>query len=94
MLLEIGEHAGKVAGTFDDRTCGSADRNTHFVADHIGERRLAQTGRSVQQNVIQRLAATACRGNRHLQIVSEPILAYVFVERPRTQSCFVLRVII
>ena len=48
----------------------------------------------MQQHVIHRLGALLRGGDRDLQVFANAILADVFVEPPRTQSGFVLRVFV
>ena len=94
VLLEVGQHAGEIARLLDHRSGGGAHRHAHLVADDVGERGLAESGRTVEQHVIERFAAAACGGNRHLQVVAHAILPDVLVERARTQSRLVLRVLV
>ena len=86
--------AGQVAGLLDDRAGGGAHRHAHLVGDDVGQRRLAEAGRAVEQHVIERLAPAAGRGNRHLQVVADAVLADVLVERARAQAGVVLRVVV
>ena len=86
--------AGEIARLLDHRPGGGAHRHAHLVADDVGQRRLAEPGRAVQQHVIERLAAAARRGDRHLQVVADAILADVLVERARAQPRLVLRVLV
>ena len=74
----------------------AVDRIAHaqLVGDDIGERRLAQARRAVEQHVIERLAPLLRRGNRHLQVLAHAILTDVVVERARAQPGLVLRVVI
>ena len=92
--LQVGQHAGQVAGLLDHRAGGGADRHAHLVADDVGERRLAEPGRAVEQHVIERLAAAARGRDRHLQVVADAVLADVLVERARAQPGLVLRVVV
>ena len=64
------------------------------LRDHVGQRRLAEAGRAVQQHVIERLAALLRGGDRHLQVLADAVLADVLVERARAQPRFVLRVLV
>src|SRR5690606_10611193 len=56
-LLEIGQHCGEVARTFDCRTRGYADVYPHLVRDYPRQGCLAQARRAVQQHMVKRLAA-------------------------------------
>ncbi len=94
VLLEIGQHAGEIAGPLDHRSGSGANGDAHLVADDVGQRRLPQPRRTVQQHVIERLATAARGRNRHVQVVAETVLPDVLVERSRTQSRLVLRVLV
>jgi hypothetical protein len=93
VLLQVGEHGGEVARLLDHRPGGRAHRHAELVADHVGERRLAEAGRAVEQDVIERLGAASRGGDRHLQVVADAILADVVVERARAEARFVLCVL-
>ena len=71
-----------------------ADRHAQLVGDDVGERRLAEAGRAVEQHVVERLAALARRRDRHVQVLADAVLADVVVERPRPQPGLVLRVVV
>ena len=49
--------AARIAGLGDHRAGGRAKPDAQFARDDLRQRRLAQTGRAVQQDVVQRLAA-------------------------------------
>jgi hypothetical protein len=92
--LQIGEHPGQVARLLDDRPGGRLDGHAHLGADHVGQRGLAEPGRSVEQHVIEGLAPASRRRNRYLQVVADAVLPDVLGERPRPQPCFVLRLLV
>jgi hypothetical protein len=91
--LQVGEHRREIARLLDDRPGGGAHRHAHLIADHVSQRRLAESRRAVQEYVIERFIAAARRGDRHMEIVADAILADVFVERARAQPRLVLRVL-
>ena len=93
MLLQVREQRDKIAGLLDDRAGGRAHRHAELVADHIRERRLAQTRGTVDEDVIERFLAPARGGNRHLEVVADAVLADVLVEGARTKPRFVLRLV-
>ena len=93
-LAEIGEDRREVARLLEHRARGRADRHAELVGDDVGERRLAEPGRAVEQHVIERLAALPRRGDRDLQVLADAVLADVLVERARPQAGFVLRVLV
>ena len=94
VLLEIREHRGQIARLLDDRPGCRAHRHAQLVANDVGERRLAEARRSVEQDVIERFLAPARGGNRHMQVVAHAILADVLVQRSRAESRLVLRVVV
>ena len=61
VLLEVGEHRRQVARLLDHRPGGRAHRHAQLVADHVGQRRLAESGRSVEEDVIERFARGRAR---------------------------------
>ena len=65
-----------------------------LVGDDVGQRRLAEARRAVQQHVIERLAALLRGRDRHLQVLADAVLPDVLVEHARAQSRFVLRVLV
>ena len=91
--LQVRQDAGEIAGLLDHRACRGADRHAQLVGDHVGERRLAEARGAVEQHVIERLAALARRGDRHLQVLAHAVLADVVVQAPRPQAGLVLRVV-
>ncbi len=91
--LQVRQDAGQIAGLLDHRPRRGARRHAELVGDDVGERRLAQARRAVEQHVIERLAALARRRNRDRQVLAHAILADVVVEPPRPEPRFVLRVV-
>ncbi len=86
--LQVGEQRGEIAGAFDDRTRRRAQVHAEFVGDDVRERGLAEAGRSENQHVIERFAAST-RGfdvDRHL--LAHGALADVFVQSLRADFCF------
>ena len=84
--LQVRQDRRQIAGPFEHRPRRRTHRHAKLVADHIGQRRLAEPGRTVEQHVIERLAALPRRGNRHVQVLAHAFLADVVVERPRPQT--------
>ena len=64
------------------------------LRDDVGQRGLAEARRTVQEHVIERLAALPGGGNRDLQILADAVLPDVLVEPARPQPGFVLRVLV
>lgn len=59
VLTEGAENAGEVAGSLDCGTGGGAQADAHFGGDDSGEGGFAESGRPVEEDVIQRLLARA-----------------------------------
>ncbi len=93
-LLQVGEDGGEVAGLLDHRSGRRADGHAELGRDDVGERRLAEARRAVEEDVVERLAALLRRGDRDLQVLAHAILADVVVERARAQPGLVLDVVI
>ena len=55
--VQVAEDRGQVAGSFDGRAAGDADVLSHLRRDDAGEGCFAQTGRTVEQNMVQRVMA-------------------------------------
>ncbi len=93
-VAEVGENAREIAGLLEHRTRRRPDGHAELVADDIRQRRLAKAGRTVEQHVIERLAALLRRRDRHLEVLADAVLADVVVEDARAQPRFVLRVVL
>ncbi len=83
--LEVGHDRGQIAGAFDRGARRGAERRAHLARDHVCERGLAEAGRAVEQDVIERLVAIARRLDEHAQVVEYAILADELLERARAQ---------
>ena len=89
-FLQVREHRRKVARFLDHRPGGRPNRHAQLVGDHRRQRRLAEPGGTVEQHVVERFAALFRGFDRHVQVLADPILADVFVERARTEARLVL----
>ena len=75
LVAEVGEDRRQVALDLQRRARGLLKRHAQLVGDDVGQRRLAQSRRPVEQHVIERLAARLGRLNCDLQIVLYFVLA-------------------
>ena len=87
-LVERGQDRGQVAGPLDGRSGGVLDVDPELAGDDRGEGGLAETGRSVQQDVVGRLSPAPGRRQQHRQVGLDLALADVLVERARSQGAF------
>src|SRR5688572_21482613 len=77
--LKVRQDRGQVPGPLDRGAAGDADRNAELVGDDVGERGLAHAGRSMQRDMVERLAA-ALRGlDEDPQLTFDRVLVDVFV---------------
>ena len=93
VFVEIGQQCGQISGFFNGRAGGNADVNPHLVGNDACQRSLAQTGRTVQQHMIQRLGPQFCRLNVDLQIILGLFLTGVFVKQFGAQTALLLVVV-
>ena len=83
-LVEIIHDCGKITCAFDRRSRGYAQVDTELACDDMRQRGLAEPGRSGKQNVIERLAASARRLDRHRENLPEALLTDEFSQRARS----------
>src|ERR1700730_5712800 len=83
--LEVGEQGGEVAGALQHRPRCLAQVDTELVRDDMGEGRLAESRRTEQQNVIERLFAFLRGLDEDRELAADFFLAYVLVERARPE---------
>ncbi len=100
--LQVGQQGGEIAGPFEHRPRGLAQVHAQLARQDVGERGLAQSRRTEDQRVIQRLAALDRRlhENLHLRldllladIVGQPLRpdgaidGLLFLRRPPAARC-------
>ena len=86
ILVEVGQQRRQIAGLFNGRAGGDADIDAHFGGDNARQRGLAQARRAVQQHMIQRFAAAACRLDEHGQVALGLLLTDVLLQGMGTQG--------
>ena len=64
-FVEIGKDRRQIARTFDGWSARHFDLRSHRVGDDVRQRRLAQSGGTVQQDMIERIAARLRRRHIH-----------------------------
>ena len=84
-VFEIGEQRGEVAGLGDHRAGGRAEIHAELARHDLRERRLAETGRSCEQHMVERLAPRPRRLDEHLEIGADLGLADELGERLRPE---------
>ena len=85
-LVERGQDRGEVAGPLDRGPGRVADVDPELAGDDRRERRLAEAGRAVQEDVVGRLSPALRRLEQHREVGLDLALADVLVERPRPKG--------
>ena len=83
--VEVREQRGEVAGTLEHGPGGAAHADRELVRDDVRERRLPEPRRPAEEDVVQHVAARACRLDLHAQVLAHLLLADVLVERARPE---------
>ena len=74
-LFEIGEQRREIAGLGDHRAGGGAEIHAELARHDLRERGLAETGRTDEQHVVERLAPRARRLDEDREIRARLLLA-------------------
>ena len=84
-LIDVGEDGREVSWPLDGGAAGGVDVHAQLARDDVGQRGLAQAGRTVEQDVVRRFLAHVGRGQQDGQVVLDLRLADVLVELTRSQ---------
>lgn len=84
--FQMGEQRRQIARPFQHGTRGLAQPGAHLVGDDVRQRRLAEPRRTEQQDVIQRLAASASRSDEDLHLAVHGGLTDVIGQLTRAQG--------
>ena len=85
-LFEVGQDRGQVARPLDGRAAGRVQVHAQLAGDDVGQRRLAQAGRAVEQDVIGGFLALARRGQQDVEVLLDARLADVLGQRARPKA--------
>ena len=94
IIAKARQNRREISRALEHWTRRGAHRDAKLLANHIRERRLAETRRTVQQHVIERFVSLFRRRDRHLQVRANTFLTDVVVQRSRTETRFVLDVLV
>ena len=86
VLAELGEDGDHVAGALDGGAGGGLDADAHLGCEDVGEGGLAESGRAVEQGVVERLSALSRRGDCDIKVGLEQFLAHVVLEPAGAQT--------
>jgi len=93
-LFERGKHGGEIALAFEHWAGAGLDRDAQFISDDLRESGLAEAGRAVEQNVVERLATRACGLDENGEILFYARLADVVREALGADADFGPRVLV
>ena len=63
---QVGDDPDQIARLLDRRARGRTNRHPHLVGDHVGQRGLAQSRRSVEEHVVERFTPLPGGDDRNL----------------------------
>ena len=86
--LKIGQYRCQIPCLFNCRSCCNTQINAHFVGNDRGQCGLAQSRRTIEQDVIQGIATALCCLNVDRQVFFHLILSDIFHKRLRAQGHF------
>ena len=86
VLLELGEGSDHVAGPLDGGAGGGLDADAELGGDDVGEGGLAESGRAVEEDVVEGLSALPCGDDGYLKIALNGLLSDVVDESTRPQG--------
>ncbi len=84
--LERGEKRGHVALALQRRSGRLHERDVELRGDDLRERGLAEPRRAGEQHVVQRLAAGCGGGDRHRELILQPLLTDEVLQAARPQT--------
>ena len=84
--LQVGENGRQVSLDLNDGPGGGLQPHSQLVGDDSGQGGLSQAGRTVEQHVVQGLAAGAGRRHRDLQVLLDLGLAYILLQNLGAQA--------
>src|SRR5207237_5803499 len=85
---ELAQHRDEIGGALNYRACRGMEVDAHLAGDNLCERRLAEPGRTEEQDMVERLAAGLRRFDKDAQIVAQLMLTDEFIEGGRPDRAF------
>ncbi|KAF5042294.1 hypothetical protein DSECCO2_514110 [anaerobic digester metagenome] len=83
-----GEQSGQIAWFFNHRAAGNLDAYAHFIGQNVRQGCFTESGRAVEQGMIECFAALAGSPHKYQQIIDHLFLAHEFMEIARPQHAF------
>ncbi|SUX64713.1 Uncharacterised protein [Citrobacter amalonaticus] len=66
--LKVGQHRSQIARFFQHRTGSGTQIDAHFIGNDIGKRGFPQSGRTKNQQVVERITPQFCRLDENLHL--------------------------
>ena len=92
-LLEVREYGRKVAGPLDRGSRSRVELRPHLVRHDACKRRLAQSRRTREDDVVKGLVSFLCRLNQDAEVLPHALLPAVVVQRLWSQSAVYVEVV-
>ena len=86
VAAEVGQDSGQVAGALDGRAGGCFNVNAYLDGNDMGQTGLAEAGRPVKQDMVNRLTPTLSRGNSNLEVFLGLLLSDKVGQVPRSKT--------
>ncbi len=84
--LHVGEDGREVARPLDDRARGRLDGDAHLLGDEVGQARLAEPRRAVEEDVVELFAPLLRRLDEDLEVGLDRLLADELGEALRAEA--------
>ena len=94
VLFEIRQNPREISGLLKHWASRRTHRGSKFISDNVSQRRLTETGWTIQQHMVHRLLPFTCRFNRHFEVFTKPVLSNVTIQRIGPETSFVGRLVI
>jgi len=85
-LPKVGQNGGQVPRALDNGPGCHLDVDAHLCRNHISQRRFAQAGGTVQQDVIERLSTALGRLQCDREVRDDPLLPDILGQAARPQA--------
>ena len=85
VFAQVGEYGREVTRTFDRGAARCADGDAHLVRDDVRQRGLAEAGRAIEEEMVERFFALPRRFDGDADVFLGALLAGELVEHARPQ---------
>ncbi len=78
--IQVAEHGRQISRLFDHRTRRCLKGHTHFLRHDIGQGRLAQTRRTEDEGMVQRIGSLSGSLDENTHLLFNSLLADIFLQ--------------